>query len=76
MRPLIKHVITIWSETVLENAEINRLAQEAVDGDAYCSNHTATRVEDPEQDPAWDGTEFFGVDEDAENADPDDEQLG
>jgi hypothetical protein len=69
MRPLIKHVITIWSETPLENAEINRLAQEAVDGDAYCSNHTATRVEDPKQDPDWDGTEFFGDDDEDDEED-------
>ena len=61
MRPLIKTTIVIWSEPDYgtDNLEIDELAREAMVGDAYCSSQVSQLVEDPDQDPMWDGTEFF-----------------
>jgi len=64
MGPLIKHKIIIWSETTLENADLDLLAQQAVDGEAYCAKHETQYIMNPAADPDWDGTEFFGIDED------------
>lgn len=64
MRTLVKHTITIWTEVDLEAAEIHVIAKNAVNGDAYCSDHTTVRVADPPSDPDWDGTEFFGGEDD------------
>lgn len=64
MRQLVKHTIIIWSELELENEEVHVVAAEATNGEAYCSKHETDIVENPENDPDWDGTEFFGVDED------------
>jgi len=55
---LYKHVIVIWSKTGAD-IEINDLAQDATDGNSYCSNHTTVLVGQPDTDPNWDGTEFF-----------------
>ena len=59
-RPLTKHTIVIWAEENLNAAEISFLAQQAETGEAYCSKHEVQHVSDPEADPDWDGTEFFG----------------
>ena len=71
MRPLIKHTIVIWTEPALQNAELVELAEQAIEGDAYCSKHVTGYTSDPETDPDWDGTEFFGVDEEDEETDGD-----
>lgn len=39
--------------------ELDDLAREAMAGDAYCSSMESVLVSDPAGDPAWDGTEFF-----------------
>lgn len=59
---LIKHTIIIWSEPMDNPREINELAQDAMDGDSYCSKHDTKIIEDPSSDPDWDGTEFFNTD--------------
>lgn len=63
MRQLVKHTIVIWSELELKNEEVQVIAAEAVNGEAYCSKHETEIVENPENDRDWDGTEFFGVDD-------------
>ena len=61
---LWKSTIVIWSEFDPQTVELDRLAQEAMSGDAYCSLQTADLIEHAELDPNWDGTEFFGVGDD------------
>lgn len=84
--PLWKTTIVIWSEyDPTEGAEdaddeldIVTLAEEAVDGNAYCSYADATLIQRPEKDPHWDGTEFFlenDEEEEDENDDEDDVDL-
>lgn len=63
---LYKTVIVIWSESNGANMELSTLAREAESGDAYCSRSKTTMVEDPTKDKDWDGTEFFGVEDDDE----------
>lgn len=58
---LFKTIIVIWSEVPGNEYEITELAQEATDGNMYCSKQETKEV-DPRTDPEWDGTEFFGVD--------------
>lgn len=69
MRPLMKTTIIIWSEVDegRDRMEIDALARDAVDGDSYCSERRSVTVEDPESDSDWDGTEFFGVEDQEEN---------
>lgn len=64
MRPLWKTTIVIWSEYE-PGHDLEDLAREAARGDSYCSRSESALVTNPEADPTWDGTEFFG--------DPDDE---
>lgn len=64
MRKLWKTTIVIWSkEDPSHKYEIVDLAREATDGMMYCSNMIAVPVEDPKNDPDWDGTEFFDEEE-------------
>ncbi len=71
-RPLFKHTIVIWSEDgTRENLE--DIAREANHGNAYCAAYNVKQVDVPENDPDWDGTEFFGVDEDDENDENDED---
>lgn len=58
---LFKTTIVIWSEFDGSSVEIENLAREAMNGEAYCSKSESVKVENPEQDPDWDGTEFFAV---------------
>lgn len=60
MMTLWKTVIVIWTEHDTSATELTALAAAATDGDAYCSKSDCRRVEDPANDPEWDGTEFFG----------------
>jgi hypothetical protein len=64
-RKLYKSTIVTWSEFDPSTVELSRLAQEAETGDAYCSKHVSEHLEEFAEDPDWDGTEFFG-DEDEE----------
>ena len=59
---LYKTTIVIWSEDDPTNLmEIDALAQDAMNGESYCSKQETVRVEDPISDPDWDGTEFFNT---------------
>ena len=60
---LYKTTIVIWSEYNPAEAkiEIDYLARDAMQGESYCSKQVSEFVTDPEADPDWDGTEFFGV---------------
>jgi len=60
-KPLYKTTIVIWSGFDPADVEIDDLAREAIEGDAYCSSCRRELVDDPEADDAWDGTEFFEV---------------
>lgn len=59
MKTLYKTTIVIWSEYNPVTSELSDLARDAEVGDSYCSKMDWERIEDPEQDPDWDGTEFF-----------------
>jgi hypothetical protein len=64
MRRLFKTTIVIWTEYDPTNiVEIDDLARDAISGESYCSSSESVLVEDPEKDTDWDGTEFFGADE-------------
>lgn len=58
---LYKSTIVIWSEfnPKQKQLEIDQLAREAIDGEAYCSKQETKLVKDAKADPDWDGTEFF-----------------
>lgn len=66
MPVLYKTTIVIWSEFNPSRWSLLTLAQEAEDGQSYCSKQETVRVPIPPNDPDWDGTEFFGVDEEDE----------
>ena len=59
MKPLWKTTIVIWSQYYAGDVELEDIAHDAASQDAYCSKQTSVRVEDPQGDPDWDGTEFF-----------------
>lgn len=80
-RKLYKTTLVIWSEFDPNKKEmdIDELADAAVSGDAYCSSNETVKVEDVEDDPDYDGSEFFDtsdVGEDMDDADEDEEFLG
>jgi hypothetical protein len=58
---LYKTTITIWSDFDPSEYNLQDLGFQADEGDAYCSNTTTEIVENPADDPQWDGTEFFDV---------------
>ena len=47
---LYKTTIIIWTEYSTSEREIDDLAREAIQGDAYCSKQHVDRVEEPEED--------------------------
>lgn len=70
---LFKTTIVIWSDFHPgdEGLELEDLARDASSGESYCSKFNTEAVENPEADPAWDGTEFFDSDdEDYDDYDP------
>jgi hypothetical protein len=61
---LFKTTIVIWSEyNPSGTVELEDLAREARSGDAYCSKQKTVSVDNVTKDSDWDGTEFFGADE-------------
>ena len=61
---LYKTRIIIWTDfNPMVGWELSALAREAESGDAYCSCMKAECV-DPRLDKDFDGTDFFGFDED------------
>lgn len=73
MKTLYKTTLVIWSDEDprRQHMEIADIAKEATVGLYYCSRETTERVEDATKDPDWDGTEFFGGDDDADADDAD-----
>ena len=59
---LYKSTIVIWSEYDPTKLELSHLARDAESGDAYCAKCHAEVVDAVENDPDWDGTDFFGDD--------------
>ncbi len=71
-KPLYKTTIVIWSEdNPHDQYELIDLAQEATDGSMYCSKQKSKYVDDPSKDQDWDGTDFFGNDDDDDYEDGD-----
>lgn len=64
MKQLYKATIAIWSDFDPTKIELSDLAREAEEGSAYCSKMKSEIVKEPTKDSDWDGTEFFGVDDD------------
>ena len=58
--------MVIWSDFDPRNMELEDLARAATSGDCYCSEVQETIVHEPENDPQWDGTEFFDFDDEGE----------
>lgn len=58
---LYKSTIVIWTDFNPVTLQLAELAHEADVGDAYCSKLEAQVVNEPTNDPDWDGTEFFNV---------------
>lgn len=78
-KPLFKTTIVIWSDfNPKDQLEIDDLARDAMSGDSYCSTSQTVEVADPANDKDWDGTDFFGEDDDEPSAeiDPISEQRG
>ncbi len=65
---LYKTTIVVWTEYKADDAASSdpdgdalvSIAHDACHGEAYCSKFDCVEVVDPERDPDWDGTEFFG----------------
>lgn len=63
-KALWKTTVVIWTAYDPSDMEIDVLAREAMGGSAYCARQDSEPVTDPDGDPDWDGTEFFGTDTD------------
>lgn len=59
MKPLYKTTIIIWTEYDGGVAELENLAFQATEGNAYCSKQESVIIDNPMGDPDWDGTDFF-----------------
>ena len=61
MKPdrLFKTTIVIWSGFDTSKISIMQAALDATEGFAYCAKHECEDIQNPQQDPDWDGTEFF-----------------
>ena len=55
-----KTTCVIWTDYDPAHLELEDLAREAQQGDAYCSKQHCEKIADHTNDPDWDGTEFFG----------------
>ena len=60
---LYKTTLIIWSDFAPNHLEIDKLARDAMSGESYCSHSNTELIDPAENDPHWDNTEFFGVDE-------------
>jgi len=59
MKPLYKTTIIIWSEYDTCGTSVRCLGDNVADRDAYCSKLSCQAVQNPEQDPDWEETDFF-----------------
>lgn len=71
---LWKTTLVIWSDSDPRGMEASHLVREGEVGDAYISRSLHVFVDPAEGDPDWDGTEFFGVEDDAEE-EPEEEPM-
>lgn len=69
-KKLWKTTIVIWSEDDPQDMELSDLAREAESGSSICTKCVSGFVEHPDEDPDWDGNEFFD-DPDSESEDDD-----
>lgn len=58
-KKLYKTTVVIWSEDDTSGLELEEVFEETMWGMAYCSSQQSNLIDDPENDPDWDGTEFF-----------------
>jgi len=60
-KKLWKTTMVVWTDYDPANSEIADLARDATNGPAYCSKQESVLVPRVklDQDPDWDGTEFF-----------------
>lgn len=67
---LFKTTAVIWSDYDPRTVELSDLARDAESGDSFCSGTAVVEVEDPANDPDFDGGEFLcemaGIDLDDE----------
>ena len=63
MKPLYKTTVVIWSEFDPSELSLRDLVWEATSaiGEAYWSKYHGELVNDPAEDPDWDGTDFFAT---------------
>ena len=61
---LYKSTMTIWTTYDPTEVELTELVHLAENVGAYCSSVTCALIPEPERDPAWDGTDFFNVEND------------
>lgn len=59
MKGLWKSTIIIWSAYDPSEVDIEELAREALTESAHCSEHKIEFIDDLENDPDWDGSDFF-----------------
>ena len=71
MKPLYKTTIIIWTECNPEDMELTDLADDVENGDSHISQQLSVFVDNPADDAAWDGTDFF---DDEENADAEEDE--
>ena len=60
---LYKTILVIWTEYPTDEVGLEDLGHAATSGDAYCVSQDCTLIPDVANDPHWDGTEFFGEDD-------------
>ena len=60
---LYKTILVIWTEYPTDEVGLEDLGHAATSGDAYCVSQDCTLIPDVANDPHWDGTEFFGEEE-------------
>lgn len=63
--PLYKTCVTIWTDFDPTGMSLSDLGWQAEAGDGYCSSMSCDLIPEPEKDKDWDGSEFFGVEDDA-----------
>ena len=67
---LWKTQITIWTDHDPSELDPDVLIEAAMYGDAYCSEIKNTFVDDVNEDPDWDDTDFFNSNDEEEGEVP------
>jgi len=63
---LYKTTVLVWTEYDPFGVPPHRLVYDATFGDGYLSGKSTKLVENPLEDPEFEGMEFFGMDEEDE----------